>query len=115
MKYSNIIMDHFDNPRNAGALADATHVAEARNDACLDWLKLYLRVDPAGRVVAATFQAEGCVPTMAAGSWMTQWAMGRSITELRALTVAEVEAQLGGLPTSKKHAAYLVTDVIAVL
>ena len=67
------------------------------------------------RTGAATFQAEGCVPSMAAGSWLTEWAVSRTLEELRGLSVEDVQQSLGGLPTSKKHAAYLVTDVVGAV
>jgi NifU-like protein involved in Fe-S cluster formation len=111
MKYNATIIDHFNNPRNAGALASANAIGEATNDVCLDVLKLYLRVN--GDVVAeATFQAEGCVPSIACGSFLTEYVRGRSVAELRSVDAAALEAALGGLPTTKKHAAHLGADAL---
>jgi nitrogen fixation protein NifU and related proteins len=42
--YSAQLLDHFQNPRNAGEIADADAVAEIENPACGDMLRLSLKV-----------------------------------------------------------------------
>ena len=111
MKYNAIIMDHFNNPRNAGTLANANAIGESTNEVCLDVMKLYLRVN--GDVVAeASFQAEGCVPSIACGSFLTEYLPGRTIEELKAVDANPLETALGGLPSTKKHAAHLGADAL---
>lgn len=111
MQYSDTIREHFEHPHHCGVLQDATVVAECVNGACLDRLRLYLRVD-AGVVSAASFQGEGCVPALAAGSILAEHATGRSVEDLRRLTVAEFEAVMGGLPRAKRHAAQLAVETL---
>jgi len=111
MLYSEVIRDHFEHPRHCGMLEDATVTAECVNGACLDRLRLFLRVE-GGMVQAATFQAEGCVPTLAAGSFLTEFATGRSVQELRALSAAQLEQAMGGLPRAKRHAAQLAVETL---
>ena len=67
MPYSEIFNDHIANPRNAGELTGATHVAEATNPACGDRMTLALRVRE-GLVEDARFLAYGCPPTLVCGS-----------------------------------------------
>ena len=111
MKYNATIMDHFNNPRNAGTLENADAIGEATNDVCLDVMRLFLRVN--GDIVAdVSFQAEGCVPSIACGSFLTQFLPGKHITELKSLDAAALEAALGGLPATKKHAAHLGADAL---
>ena len=43
--YSNTVMDHFRNPRNLGALADANGIGEAGNPVCGDIMKIYLKIE----------------------------------------------------------------------
>lgn len=114
MTYTPEITDHFTRPRNAGHLPEATHTAEATNEACLDHLRLNLRVE-GETVMACTFQAQGCVPVLALGSWVTLYAGGKTISQLKELTAGEVERLVGGLPKSKKHAAYLLIEVLQAL
>lgn len=112
MKYSALIMKHFENPRNAGALEHATAVGHATNEVCLDKMTIYLLVED--RVItAATFQAEGCVPSIAAGSMLTEILIGKSEQAAAGITAADVECALGGLPSTKKHAAHLAVEALA--
>lgn len=113
MNYNPTITDHFHHPRNCGALEGADAVGEAENPVCLDRLRLFLRLDRAsGAVAEARFQAEGCVPTLAAGSLLTELVRGMRPAELLSLTPEDVERALGGLPATKKHAAHLAVEAL---
>ena len=113
MNYSPTISDHFHHPRNCGAMDRADAVGEAENPVCLDRLRVYLRLDRAsGTIAEATFQAEGCVPTLAVGSLLTELLRGKRPSELLPLTAEDVERELGGLPATKKHAAHLAVEAL---
>ena len=65
--YSAQLLDHFQNPRNAGDVADADAIAEIENPACGDVLRLSLKMN-SGRIAEIRFKAKGCVPSMACAS-----------------------------------------------
>jgi NifU-like protein involved in Fe-S cluster formation len=111
VKYSAIIQEHFQRPRNVGILPDATATGEATNEACLDHLRLYIRVRDS-RIEACTFQAEGCVPTIAVASVLTEYLVGRSVAEARTVDEHLIEELVQGLPRTKKHAAILAVDAL---
>lgn len=111
MKYNPIITDHFEHPRNCRVLPDANAIGEAVNEVCMDRVRFYLRVKD-GRVEEAAFQVEGCVPTIAAGSVVSEYAAGRQVEEMRRLTPGDVERMLGGLPATKKHAAHVAVEAL---
>ena len=67
MIYSDILQDHFENPRNIGTIDQADAEAEVENPACGDIMHLYLRIEN-DRIVEAKFQTQGCPPAIAAGS-----------------------------------------------
>ncbi|HSY91334.1 MAG TPA: iron-sulfur cluster assembly scaffold protein, partial [Candidatus Binatus sp.] len=75
--YSAQLLDHFQNPRNAGDVSDADAVAEIENPACGDVLRLSLKIN-SGRVAEIRFKAKGCVPSMACASALTELVAGRS-------------------------------------
>ena len=50
--YSKAVLDHFQNPRNAGTLEAATATVSVENPVCGDILELSVRVDH-GRIVEA--------------------------------------------------------------
>jgi nitrogen fixation protein NifU and related proteins len=112
MTYSSKLLDHFHGPRRAGELADASIVADATNPVCGDVMKLWLRVEER-RVTAATFKADGCVPTIACGSWLAeQLSAGCTVDEARTITPNTVSAGLDGLPPASRHAAELAVEVL---
>lgn len=112
--YSLQVLDHFQSPRNAGELADATATVEVENPACGDVMKLAARVE-AGRVVAVRFQTRGCVTSIACGSLLTTWMQGRTLEELEEITYGKISQALGGLPPATLHGAQLAADALRAL
>lgn len=110
--YSPQLLDHFQNPRNAGELAAADAVAEISNPVCGDVIRISLRVS-GDRIAEIRFKAKGCVPSMACGSALTELAQGKTIAEARGLKREDVIAAVGGVPPASSHAAQLALDALA--
>ncbi len=110
--YSAQLLDHFQNPRNAGDVAGADATAEIENPACGDVLRLSLKVS-AGRIVEIGFKAKGCVPSMACASAITEMAAGKTVAEAGGLRRDELVAAVGGLPQASEHAAQLALDALS--
>ncbi len=109
--YSAQLLDHFQNPRNAGELVGANAIAEIDNPVCGDVLRLTLRINE-GRIAGIRFKAKGCVASMACASALTELAHGKSVEEARALSREGVIAAVGGLPQASTHAAQLSLDTL---
>jgi len=109
--YSAALLDHFQNPRNPGALPDANARARVENPACGDIFELSLKIEN-DVVVAARFRAKGCVPSMACASLLTELITGRTIAEARSLRREELIERIGGLPEASGHAAHLALDTL---
>lgn len=109
--YSGQLLDHFQNPRNAGDVARADAAAEITNPACGDVLRLTLRLD-AGRIAEIRFKAQGCVASMACGSALTELALGKTPAEASRLKREDLIAAVGGLPQASTHAAQLALDTL---
>ena len=107
--HSERLLDHFRNPRNAGELAPPAVKVDVTNPACGDMLRLWARFEN-GRVVEARFQTRGCTASIAASSALTEWMIGKSLAELKAVTAAAIEDAVGGLEAASKHAAVLCVD-----
>lgn len=112
--YSERLLDHFRNPRNAGELPPPAVTVEVMQPVCGDILRLSARLEN-GRVAEARFQAKGCTASMAAGSALTGLLTGKIESELRAIKAADVEEALGGLPAESRHAALLAVDAVRAL
>jgi len=110
--YSAQLLDHFQNPRNAGEIANADAVAEIENPACGDFLRLTLRIH-AGRIAEVRFKAKGCVAAMACASALTELVKGKSVEAARATQREALIATVGGLPQASTHAAQLALDTLA--
>lgn len=110
--YSAQLLDHFQNPRNAGEIADADAAAEIENPACGDVLRLTLKVS-GGRITQAQFKAKGCVAAIACGSVLTELMAGKTLNEAKNLRREDVSAAVGGLPQASTHAAQLALDALS--
>jgi nitrogen fixation NifU-like protein len=107
--YSERLLEHFRNPRHVGQLEPPAVTADVTNPACGDVLRLSARFED-GVVAAAAYQVRGCTASIAAGSALTEWMVGKSRPELKALTTAILEDLLDGLEPASKHAAVLCVD-----
>ncbi len=76
-----------------------------------NFLVLYLRFE-GERVGAASFQCHGCAPAIAAGSLLAKRLEGSTLTEAAGWDAARIEAELGGLPRSKRHCAALAAEAL---
>ena len=113
--YSPELLDHFEHPRNAGELPDATSRVRIENPACGDVLELAVKIIN-GRIEDIRFRAKGCVPAMACASAVTEMTKGKSVEQARALNRQDVVAAVGSLPPTSGHAAHLAIDaLLAVL
>lgn len=109
--YSEIVLDHFEHPRNNGVLEGANAVGYMTNPVCGDALVLMLRIEN-GRIASARWQSDGCAASIAASSLLTELVQNKTVEEAAAITREGVEEALGGLPTSKLHAAVLAADAL---
>lgn len=104
-------LDHFQHPRGQGSLPHATHAARVSDPACGDELELDLVVR-AGVVEEARFRVRGCTAAIAAGSALATLLPGRE-AHAGSVTRAELEAELGEVPPTKRHALRLVDRALA--
>ena len=112
--YSALLLEHFRNPRNVGELEPPAVTVEVTNPACGDILRLSARFE-SDRVLEARYRTRGCTASIAAGSALTEWMLGKSKAELRGVRVAEIEKAVGGLQPESKHAAVLCVDGVKAL
>jgi len=112
--FTDAVLDHFRNPRNAGQLPDADATVEVSNPVCGDILKLAVRLE-ASRIIQARFLCRGCTTAIACASFLTEQLLNRSLTEVRAITPESISEALGGLPATTFHGAQLAADALRAL
>jgi len=112
--YSPQVLDHFQYPRNPGAVEHPDVTVQIENPACGDILQLTAKA-VGGRIAEIRFLAKGCVPAMACGSALTELVNGKTLEEARKLCREDLVQTLGGLPEASAHASCLALDALAAL
>jgi nitrogen fixation NifU-like protein len=111
--YSKTVMDHFNNPRNAGVIEDADGIGEVGNPVCGDMMTFYIKVKD-NRLEDVKFQTFGCVAAIAVSSMVSEMAKGRDLEEAKKITNKLVAETLGGLPTNKMHCSNLGAEALTL-
>jgi nitrogen fixation protein NifU and related proteins len=112
--FSELVLDHFRNPRNAGKLANATVEVQATNPVCGDILELAVRVEN-GAITEARFLCRGCTTSIACASFLTERLTCCAVAAARSISAETISAALGGLPVATFHGAQLATDALRLL
>lgn len=89
--YRSVIMDHYKNPRNKGALEENSVTIDMNNPTCGDRIHLTLKLND-GIVEDAKFDGEGCSISMSSASMMTQIVKGKKLDE--ALELADIFSKM---------------------
>ena len=109
--YSDIVMDHFQNPRNVGEILDADGVGEVGNAKCGDIMRMYLKIE-GDTIEDVKFKTFGCGSAIASSSMATELIKGKTIKEAMELTNKAVANALDGLPPIKMHCSVLAEQAI---
>ncbi|MCR6632350.1 MAG: Fe-S cluster assembly scaffold IscU [Magnetospirillum sp.] len=114
MAYSDKVVDHYEHPRNVGALdKDASDVGTGLvgAPACGDVMKLQIKVSPEGIIEDAKFKTFGCGSAIASSSLVTEWVKGKTLDEAAAIKNTDIAQELA-LPPVKIHCSVLAEDAI---
>jgi nitrogen fixation protein NifU and related proteins len=109
--YNEKVLDHFRNPRNMGELKNPDTEATVGNPTCGDVLKIMLKIKK-GKIEDIKFQTFGCAAAIASSSALTELAKGKTITEAKKITNADVAKYLGELPPIKMHCSNLAANAL---
>lgn len=109
--YTELVMEHFKNPKNLGEMKDADGKGEVGNPNCGDVMTVYIKVKD-NRIADISFQTFGCVAAVATSSMVTELAKGKTLEDAMKLTRADVADSLGGLPPIKLHCSNLAADAL---
>ncbi len=110
--YSEIVMDHFQNPRNVGEMEKPDGVGEVGNPVCGDMMKFFIKVNEDDVIEDVKFLTFGCGAAIAVSSMVSEMAKGKHIDEALKITRDQVAEHLGGLPKNKLHCSNLGADAL---
>jgi len=108
--YTEVVIDHAQNPRNVGSIPDADGFASVTGP-CGDTMEIWLKV-LSGTIKQATFQTDGCGTTIAAGSMVTELVKGKTVANALGTAQQDVLDALGGLPEESVHCALLAANTV---
>ena len=108
--YTEIVIDHAQNPRSLGQIPDADGFASVVGS-CSDTMEICIRVRN-DKILNSTFFTDGCATTIAAGSMVTELAKGKNVSDAFKITQHDVLNALGGLPEESQHCALLASDTL---
>ncbi len=109
--YSDLVMEHFRNPRNVGTIEDADGVGNVGNPVCGDVMQMMIKVK-GNRIEDVKFQTMGCGAAIATSSISTEMVKGKTLDEAKEVSNKAVAEALGGLPPAKMHCSNLAADAI---
>jgi nitrogen fixation NifU-like protein len=113
--YSEKVIDHYNNPRNVGALDKTSKdvgTGLVGAPECGDVMKLQIKVNKeTGVIEDAKFKTFGCGSAIASSSLATEWVKGKTIDQALAIQNMEIVRELS-LPPVKIHCSVLAEDAI---
>ncbi|MBE3035337.1 MAG: Fe-S cluster assembly scaffold protein NifU [Actinobacteria bacterium] len=109
--YTDLVMDHFSNPRNVGEIEDADGVGQIGNPVCGDVMRISIDVDD-DRIADVKFKTFGCGAAVATSSMVTEMVKGKPLAEAAEISNKAVAEALGGLPPNKMHCSNLAADAL---
>jgi nitrogen fixation NifU-like protein len=114
MSYSEKVLDHYENPRNVGALdKEANNVGTGMvgAPACGDVMRLQIKVNENDVIEDAKFKTYGCGSAIASSSLLTEWVKGKTLDQATQIKNTDIVEELA-LPPVKIHCSVLAEDAI---
>ena len=114
--YSNIVKDHFLNPRNF-LFGDEKQfefdaVGTVGNPICGDQMKMYIKVSD-DRIVDVRWKTYGCASAIASTSALSELVKGKTLDEALKIDAKAIDDYLGNLPKHKFHCSVLGHEALA--
>mgnify|MGYP003796727453 CR=1 FL=1 len=113
--YTNIVKDHFVNPRNVLLEAENTWLCDGRgktgSPACGDEMLILIRVK-ADVISDIRWKTYGCASAIASTSIMSEAVKGLSLEKAYKIQPSDIVKRLGGLPENKIHCSVLGDEAI---
>ena len=113
--YSEIVKEHFLNPRNY-LMGDESKfkydaIGIVGNPICGDQMKMYIKVSD-GKIADIRWKTYGCASAIASTSALSELAKGKTLDEAVKISAKDIDNYLGNLPKHKFHCSILGHDAL---
>ncbi|MBR7172472.1 MAG: iron-sulfur cluster assembly scaffold protein [Clostridia bacterium] len=109
--YSNVIMEEFYNPQNYGVIKGASGVGKVTSAIGNEIIKIFIKVESEA-IVDAQFQTFGGVVAIAASSIATRLMIGKTLKQIRNITVSSILEVTGEIPENKMYIIQAVVSAV---
>jgi nitrogen fixation NifU-like protein len=109
--YNEIVMDHFQNPRNMGRIENADMLIQVGDPGCGDSVLIFMKIDDEV-LTDIKYKVFGCGAAIATSSMGSELVKGKTLDELLAFKPQEISVALGGLPVDKEHCSNLIASAL---
>ena len=113
--YSDIVKDHFLNPRNFLMGDESTFKYDAvglvGNPICGDQMKMFIKVEDE-KIADIRWKTYGCASAIASTSALSELAKGKTLDEALNISAKDIDDYLGTLPKHKFHCSILGHDAL---
>jgi nitrogen fixation NifU-like protein len=89
------LLDHYENPRNRGALDHPDVSLSGGNPGCADVITMNARFGKDGKLEAISWDGEGCTISRAAASYVTEIVQGMTPEQIEAMSFEDLINELG--------------------
>ena len=115
--YTDIVKDHFLNPRNFLMGDESKFKYDAAgivgNPICGDQMKMFIKVDKkTDKITDIRWKTYGCASAIASTSALSEIAKGKTLDEALKITAKDIDDYLGKLPKHKFHCSVLGHDAL---
>jgi len=111
-RYHDRVVEHFDRPRNQGALSSPSFVKSASETSCGDEGSFYVAVDAAGRIDQISYDSESCAVSTAVAGLLAERLKGRPIEDVETLEEEVVDLLDGQFPDIRRDCVLGPVEVI---
>ena len=109
--YTEVLIDHFSNPRNVGVIEDPDGYGKVESPVCGDLMEMYIKVKD-GKIADIKYRTFGCAAAIASSSIASEMVMGQPLERIAELSDQNVAEALGGLPEAKIHCSVLAASAL---
>lgn len=108
---NDLLKYHFINPQNKGKIKKPTNSSKCVSGFCGDRIEITANVEN-GVIVELKYNAFGCYAILTAASILSEWALNKTLEEVRAITLDTALKMMGQLEEGKENCVMVAVTAL---